>query len=520
MSNLDNAKILFLEGLDHFNRQEFHAARNFFLQSLEILPDRLSVLINLSATYLKLREYQNAEEVCWKIIALADQTMEAWLNLGLVSIGKCNYSESLVFFEKALNISAENAKALTNKGVALMELGQLSDAITLHDKAISANQEFSEAWLNRGLALHRAGNYAEALLSYDRAILINPRSYEAWTNRGATLNDGMGRYQDALDSYAHALMLKPDYFDALWNEAHTRLIGGDFVLGLQYYEYRWKKIDPLKYRHSHIPVGLGIESIKNKKVLIWAEQGYGDTLQFCRYVKLLIEAGAIIKFEVPDPLAPLIQSIEGCTVFSEGENFGEVDFQIPLLSLPLYFQTKLESIPNRVPYLNANEEKVCEWLEKLDLDQSKLNIGIACSGNLLFDKKHGNTRPIPLSEFGCLVDVAKLFLIQKEVRPDDRAYLNEHPEIKYLGGQIRDFSDTAAIIKNLDMVICIDTSLAHLAGALDKKVYVLLPAVADWRWFTGRTDSPWYPSARLFRQHKQGDWHAVMREVELSLAEQ
>jgi hypothetical protein len=256
-----------------------------------------------------------------------------------------------------------------------------------------------------------------------------------------------------------------------------------------------------------------LENVQGKRVLVWSEQGFGDNLQFERYIPKLIELGAIVTFEVQPPLADLFKEQYACSLISKGDSIGEMDLQIPLLSLPLLFRTNLESIPANIPYIQVATAKVKEWGSKLALSQEKLNIGIACSGNIHFDLKNGNKRPIPLESFSKLSNEHNLFLIQKEIRDADQIALRTLKNIHQLGDHIQTFEDTAAIIENMDLIISIDTSLAHLAGALGQKVLILLPWCPDWRWLVAGTHSPWYPTATLFRQSSMQGWGSLMEEV-------
>jgi ADP-heptose:LPS heptosyltransferase len=250
---------------------------------------------------------------------------------------------------------------------------------------------------------------------------------------------------------------------------------------------------------------------------VWYEQGFGDILQFVRYIPMLVNLGYKVIFEIPNALTPLFKDQYDCTLITRGDPVKTADYQIPLLSLPLLFKTNLESIPAPIPYIHVKPEKVKEWASKLALSQNKLNIGIACSGNKSLELKQGNKRPIPLEYFSGLAQQHNLFLIQKDIRDSDQAALQTLSSIHPLGDLIQDFEDTAAIIENMDLIISVDTSLVHLAGAMGKRVYVLLPWCPDWRWLAKGASNPWYPTAMLFRQPEMRDWKSVMNEVRLKI---
>jgi ADP-heptose:LPS heptosyltransferase len=231
----------------------------------------------------------------------------------------------------------------------------------------------------------------------------------------------------------------------------------------------------------------------------------------------MIDHGANVIIQTQDPLRDLIAFSFNCQIISPNEFLPEVDFQIPLGSLPFLFNSTLESLPSYSPYLKVSDDKVFQWKERLGNAPHKLNIAIACSGNLSFDLKNGNPRNIPLEKFHQFIDCANIYLIQKDLSERDLSYLDYHPEIINLGPKINSFEDSAAIIMNMDLVISIDTSVAHLSGALGKPTKVLLPWVADWRWMLNSEESPWYPSLKLYRQSKIGSWDDALEAVNRDL---
>ncbi len=293
------------------------------------------------------------------------------------------------------------------------------------------------------------------------------------------------------------------------NRAYVLLTLGEFSEGFRLYEQRWR-YDDAKERHTGIPRWRGDASLAGKRILLWAEQGYGDTVQFCRYAPLVAQLGAEVTIEVQRPLKNLIATLGRCTTVAQDELTGHFDYQSPLLSLPLAFRTTLESIPSATPYLKASPERVRYWKERLP-HAGRIRAGIACSGRRTF--KYYRQRSIPLREFAPLLPHAELFLLQTELGDEDRAALQEDKAFRYLGDQLQDFQDTAAVVSNLDLVITADTALAHVAGALGKPTWILLSWVPAWQWLLDRDDSPWYPSARLFRQKQPGNWDQVLKEV-------
>ena len=479
MDEFNQAKELFLEGLSALESQEFLVAEEKFLGSLKLLPNRVSTLINLAATQIKLKKYSLALESIKQVLSIDQASSEGWLNLGLIYSKQLQHELALSSFDKAIEINASYAQAHSNKANTLAELKR----------------------------------HQEALKYLDQAITLEPNYAEAWYNKANVLTE-LKRHHEAMGHLDQAITLEPNYADAYWNRALLKLLTQDFEGGWKDYEHRWNRVGAESYRYPHIPNLEAITNQKNVKILIWAEQGYGDTLQFARYVESFLESGPELTFAVQPALKELVaHSIPEISVIAHDEVETIYDFQLPLLSLPRLLELDLSSLSAAKPYIFPNLDKVKYWKNKLKLPKDKLNIGIACSGSLQVDLQNGNKRPIPLRMFAEFMPRCNLFLIQKDLRDDDRVYLNTCPEITYLGGSIQNFDDSAAMVACMDMIISIDTSLAHLAGAMGKKSFVLLPFLADWRWFEGTQECPWYTSLTLFRQLTQGDWGPVVRQV-------
>jgi hypothetical protein len=322
----------------------------------------------------------------------------------------------------------------------------------------------------------------------------------------------LGRYDDALQSYQQASALKPDFANVQWNEGFCRLLLGDFAKGWEKYESRWQIEDICKPRDFSQPRWSGDTDVQDKTILLYAEQGLGDTLQFCRYVELLADLGAKVFLEVPASLKTLLTSLRGVSGFiSRGDDLTGIDYHCPLLSLPLACQTRLETIPANIPYLFSQPDKVQRWHDRLG-QKTQPRVGVVWSGNSAH--KNDRNRSLPLPELLTLRTADwQLISLQKELRGSDAALLAEQPVLQHYGEQLRDFSDTAALIELMDVVISVDTSVAHLAAAMGKPTWILLPYAPDWRWLLEREDSPWYPTVRLFRQTRHGDWHSVLERV-------
>ena len=335
-----------------------------------------------------------------------------------------------------------------------------------------------------------------------------------------TLHD-LKRFDEAIALYDKALSLKPNYHEASWNKSLSLLLQGDFENGLPLYESRWdtEKVSEIAdKRFFDKPTWLGKELLQGKTILLYGEQGLGDFIQFCRYIKLVADLGAKVILEAPQPLAVLMRGLYGISqLVIKGEELPSFDYHCPLLSLPLAFKTNLETIPSPSSYINLDNHlnKIVEWKVRLG-SKLKPRVGLVWSGNP--HHKNDHNRSLLLGDIlPNLPNQFEYISLQKEVREADKFILDANPKILSFASDLNDFLDTAALINNLDLVISVDTSVAHLSGALGKKTLVLLPGVPDWRWLLDREDSPWYSSIKLYRQVAIDDWASVLNRVKLDL---
>jgi hypothetical protein len=352
------------------------------------------------------------------------------------------------------------------------------------------------------------------LANCDKALALNPQFADAYNNRGITLYR-LQRFSEALADFEKAIALKPAYAEALYNKGFLKLLLGEFEEGWKLHEWRWKKSDYPSPRALGKPLWLGEESVAGKTILVHAEQGFGDVILFSRYAGAVERLGAKIILEVPKPLVALLGTMKGShTLVAQGSAMPAFDFHCPMMSLPLALKTTPETIP-KTPYIFTDKENLTKWRERLGT-KSRPRIGLAWSGSPT--NPNDANRSMPASLLAPLLhhDV-EYHAIQKEFRPQDAEFLKESPIITH-ADELHDFLDTASLISEMDLVLSVDTSVAHIPGALDKKLWLLLPWVADFRWMTQREDSPWYPSARLFRQPRFDDWGSVIAKVSTELA--
>ena len=452
-----------------------------------------------------------------RALAINPNDVQALYNRGNALVGLRRLEEALASFEKAVLIKPDYAEAHNNRGNVLLELKRPADALASYDKALATAPHYADAHNNRANALKALGRLDDALASYDRALAVAPRFVEALYNRGATLQE-LGRFSEALAAYDRALALKPQHADARYNRALLALLLSDFAAGWADYESRWdRKGAPKRKLKISLPSWKG-EDMVDKKIVIYDEQGFGDVIQFSRYLTKLVEAGAEVTFLVRGSLSRLMETLrpEGSIRLIESLPPAEAfDYQCALLSLPFAFQTRLESVPAATPYLRAEPQRVVKWREKIG--ENGLRVGIAWQGQKAGKIDVG--RSVALAEFFELSQIPNLRLIslQKNDGVEQLSRLPEGMTVETLGDDYDAgddaFLDAAAVMENLDLVITSDTSIAHLAGALGRPVWVALQHAPDWRWLLERPDSPWYPSMRLFRQRAPGDWTGVFSEI-------
>jgi hypothetical protein len=450
------------------------------------------------------------------VLALRSDHANAWVNRGLALQNLHRYQEALESFDRALIHQPRHVEAYNNRGTALQCMNRHIEAVVNFDQAIALRPDYADALNNRGNALDALDRPLEALESIDRALRLRPDFAMAWNNRGVVLRN-LNRLDDALESTDRALALQPHDPDAHWNRSLILLMRGDFRPG--WAEYDWRlQVPSLGHRPRSYaqPRWSGKEDLAGKTILVYSEQGLGDTIQFCRYVSLLEKRGARVVLEVQRPLRTLLASLANVDVLlSPGDEPQPFDLHSPLLSLPLAFATELDSIPALPSYLAADPARVAVWRAHLaarSVDTAVRRVGLVWAGNpTLAQDRH---RSVPLESLLLLAAPGlQLCSLQKELRPGDRELLDAHPGILHFGDELNEFADTAALIESLDLVISVDTAVAHLAGAIGKPVWILQRYSPDFRWLLGRDDSPWYASVRLFRQPQRGDWKTPIQAI-------
>ena len=480
-------------------------------------PTNLPEAIQQASDLHRRGQSNEAERLCMTMLRAKPDDFDALHLLGIVRSQQGRYIEAMILCVAALKNNANSAEALLNYGNVLKSLGRFEEALVALDKALVIKPDYAEAFNDRGKTLLKLNCLEEALASAEKALAIRPDYAEALNNRGNILQY-LNCREEALNSYKSALAIDPNYPTAHWNESVLRLLLGDFRAGWKKYEWRWKtKFFSSMRRDFSEPLWLGDRPIEGKTILLHSEQGFGDTIQFSRYATLVARQGAKVILEVPASLKDLLSDIDGLSgIVSRGEKLPAFDLHCPLLSLPLAFGTELDTIPADVPYLRPLADRVANWKERLAQLKS-LRVGIAWSGSS--GHKNDHRRSLALRRLAPLFSVAgiQFVSIQKEVRAEDVETLGNH-HIMRAGEALQNFADTAALVSLLDLVISVDTSVVHVAGAMAKPVWILLPYFPDFRWLLDREESPWYPTARLFRQPSFGDWTSVVERLRRALA--
>ncbi|MBS1207998.1 MAG: tetratricopeptide repeat family protein [Proteobacteria bacterium] len=549
------ADSLHMLGVLHAQRGQPAEAAELIERALQQRPGDLIALNNLGGALNQLQRYDEALACFGQLCARQAGNAEAHTSRADALRGLGRFEESLAACDKALQINPalrraqiaranalrrlnrfeealavldavlaqapSSPEALNDRGNVLFDQRRFDEALTSFDQALSLRPTYIDALFNRANTLRALHRFDDALAAYDALVQTSPGHAEGWNNRGAAL-EMQGRHAEALASYASARAANPKHVMAHLNAALCHLLLGDFEQGWPLYRWREQAEEArLNDRPLPAPRWDGQTSLAGKRLLLLSEQGLGDTLQFCRYANMLAAQGAEVLLESWPALHSLLARVEGISqIVLRGDVPPATDFCVPLLDLPGLLGTRLDTIPAAMPYLHAQADRLAYWQTQLAerCTAGQRRIGLVWSGNPRHSNDH--KRSIPLERLNPLLDCKVQFVsLQTEVRESDLPALASHPALLDLRDGIRDFEDTAALIEQLDLVISVDTSVAHLAGALGKPTWLLLPAKPDWRWLLARPDSPWYPGMCLFRQPRHDDWDSVIANLVQALDE-
>jgi tetratricopeptide (TPR) repeat protein len=481
-----------------------------YFESIRLNPANPDVYISLAGILVKQKKYDEAVKHYREAISLAPENTSFYTGLAAALQSAKRFKEAETCYLQLLELLPGNHLILGYLGAVLYAQENYPESLKYYQQALSIEPENSAYFNSIGLALLKLKKFQEAIIHFQKAINLEPDNPVYYFNIGFAY-DYSNLVQEAINSFKSSIQLDPDFVEAHFTLAYPLLRHGYFSEGWKEYEWRLLK-DEVKHQVYTKPAWDG-SGLAGKTIYIHSEQGLGDTLQFCRYLPLVKSTGARVIFRCQRTLKNLLQNTEGLGEIIDKPRGLQYDFHIPLLSLPAVFNTTLENIPQNVPYIKADKTLTTLWLEKLK-DIKGLKVGIVWAPKS--DSKTYDLRSIPLSFFSQLSSLQGITLLSLQ-KGEVEIELAETPDIVNLSKDISSFSDTAAIIENLDLLISIDTSVTHLAGAMAKPVWTLLPYISDWRWLTDRDDSPWYPTMKLFRQTEEGNWLSVFENVKTEL---
>jgi tetratricopeptide (TPR) repeat protein len=481
-----------------------------FERALTLRPDSIEILNNLGTAFHDQGKLDAAVACYARALTIAPDSVETLANCAGALHDRGEPDRAASQYERALALRPDNLESLNGLGIVLREQNRMEAAIAHFERAVALAPDRAETHNNLAIALEHLGRLDEAVAHYEHSLRLGPNQAETYNNLGNAL-EHQGRLEAAMSSYERALALKPDYAEVRYNRGLLLLLRGDYERAWADYEWRWRCKDNPDKREFHRPKWAG-EPLDGKTILLHAEQGFGDVIQFLRYVPAVAERGANVLLAVPRPVIRLADNLPGVSAaFSQGDPVPDSDLHCPLLSLPSAFGTTVETIPNTVPYLTPPADASAVWARRL-ASRSGLKVGLVWSGNPA--NKLNTTRSIPLAMLEILWGISGVhwFSLQVGQAANDIEGAAK-AEINDLSPFLTDFAETAAAICHLDLVISVETAVAHLAGALGRPVWVPLAFVPAWRWLLEREDSPWYPTMRLFRQESAGDWTGVIRRL-------
>lgn len=546
-----HADSLHLMGMLCVAARQYDLAIEWFAMAIRQNPDVADYFSNLGMALLRRDRFDEAIKCYDRALVLNPGQAEIWFRMGESLRHRRRLDEAILSFDQALKLDRRHAGAAyasamlhfdegryeqaigsldrlvalrpdlagghNLRGVCLLELERLEEALVSCGKALELAPDSADFASNVGLVLHRLGRDEEALTWSDKALALNPVLSFALNNRAQSLL-ALHRFDEALAVLDKAIAINPAFDLAHWNMGLTRLQLGDYETGWALRERgracRGFFVDR-KFTRPHWP---GDQPIAGKTILLHSDEGLGDTIQYVRYVKLVAQLGARVILEVPGPVHALLSGIEGVSLClpKAGVTLPEFDLHCPLSGLPLAFKTRIETIPSDVPYLPVPQDGLRQAWEARLGPHDKMRIGLVWSGS----PAQGNdrNRSMRLATMCRILDAdARFFSLQKDPRPEDKATLGSRPDIIDLTAYLTDFVETAAMVSCLDLVISVCTSVAHLAGALARPSWILLCYAPDFRWLLDRDDSPWYPTARLFRQSAACDYAEVLDRVRAEL---
>ncbi|MGD0767399.1 MAG: tetratricopeptide repeat-containing glycosyltransferase family protein [Tepidisphaeraceae bacterium] len=502
--------------------------------------NQLQISLESAVALQRAGKLPEAEAIYRRVLAAVPRHPDALFLLGLILNATKRFAEAAEVFHRAIEVNPGAAKYYANLAVAVGApgLGRIDEAIEIYRKALELQPAEAALWSNLGNELRAAGRWQEAIDCYRRAVQLKPDFADAYCNLGVSLQEvalqnagsqGNNALAEVIASYQKAVALDGNFALAHWNLGSALLLSGDYERGLEEYEWRWRcqsfsqnvRLDPK--RQWACPEGVGNADVTGRTILVYSEQGLGDSIQFARYLPMLAARGARVWLQCPASLQTLLGRCQGVErAMAPGEDIPPYDWHVPMLSLPFAFGTRVATIPASIPYVKADAGQIEFWRQRLDAAAGGFpRVGLAWSGN---PKNRMRYRSIRFDEFAAPLPTAirervRFVSLQKGEAAIQAASPPAGFKLLDFTDELRSFDDTAGLIANLDLVISVDTAVAHLAGAMGKPTWVLLPVMCEWRWMLNHLDSPWYPTMRLFRQPSGGQWGPTVESIVAALEE-
>ena len=515
----DNFDALHLLGLAKAQSGQMGEAQRLMAAALKINAQSPDAWSNFANVLHALKRDGEALDALERALALRPGDADALCHRGdaLLALGRA--AEAVAQFDRVLAVHPRRSDALLSRGTARATLGRFAEALADFDAVLILAPNHAAALYNRGNALLELGRLEEALAAFERALAAAPGHAAAWNNRGRALQ-GLNRHAEAVASFDKALAIDKSYADAHSNRALSLLTLGELARGFAEYEWRWKRAGMIDLRRNYRgALWLGEYPLARKRILLHAEQGLGDTIQFARYLPLVARMGATVVLEVQPELKPLFEGMAGAAfVLARGEPLPAYDLHCPLGSLPLALKTAPATIPADLPYLHADAARIAAWRPRIEALPGK-RVALVWAGHSRHVNDRNRSLALSLLEPLLAVPGVSFVSLQRDLREGDAARLAAHRNVTHVGEALSDMAETAAALTLCDLTIAVDTSVAHLAGALARPAWVMLPFSPDWRWTLAGERSPWYPQMRLLRQSAPGDWPGVVAQAAQALAE-
>jgi len=506
------------KALDHLKNSEYAEANRIYSEILAVKPLDIEALFGVGTITQKLKKNDLALSFFSKVIEINNNHEESFLQRGKIHFLNKNFEDAISDFSSALRINPTNIEAMNSRGITYSQLSNFDVALQDFTGAIEICSSNADLFYNRGLAYWKLRKYKAAIHDYTNAIELRPNYYQAFNNRGSAYRE-LADFDKALEDFKTSTKLKSDFADGYWNQSLIHLMKEEYEKAWPLYEYRWQsKNFPSEKRNFEEPLWLGEQSLEGKTILIHSEQGFGDTIQFSRYIKLLRNKKCKILLEVEQPLINLMRSLlPRENIFQKGDALPKFDFHCPLLSLPLVFKTNVNSVPFSTPYLTTNQDRV-SWWEAFLGSTEKPRVGLCWRGN----PNHPNDKRRSVY-LGDVIDTLRpefeWLSLQYKITEEEAGIIDSSQKIQHFGELIGDFAETAAFCKNLDAIICVDTSVAHLAGSQGSRVFLLLAEVADSRWHARGSTTPWYKNVTILRKNGNEDYRELLRKAQILIGQ-